>query len=275
MSTALAVYHGPFGRATLYRLNKPIVTHAHREGHLVFQVDGGQSIITIGNRAAPINPNQAAAVSPLQPHGFVPGNTDDGAICLVLYINPSWFMAENRGGLGPLRFGRSAIEISSGIAGLVQRISALLQEDQYSDQFDHDLYQLTQACFDQSWQCDGALPMQRRWQGVSDYRIRNSIRIMKERVGDELDIDSVARSAGLSRPHFYKLFRQNIGITPNIYLNTLRMENSIERLIQTSDSITAIGLDLGFSSQASFTRFFVSNVGIPPTDYRRATTLYH
>ena len=29
------------------------------------------------------------------------------------------------------------------------------------------------------------------------------------------------------------------------------------------------GLDLGFASQASFTRFFTSNVGIPPTDYRR------
>jgi AraC-like DNA-binding protein len=87
--------------------------------------------------------------------------------------------------------------------------------------------------------------------------------------GDRLD--TIARDVGLSRPHFYKLFRQHVGLTPNVYLNTLRMEAAISRLTTTSDAVTTIGLDLGFASQASFTRFFVSNVGIAPTDYRRTT----
>jgi len=60
-----------------------------------------------------------------------------------------------------------------------------------------------------------------------------------------------------------------MGITPNLYLNTLRAEHAIDDLMTTSKSVTDIGLDLGFASQASFTRFFTSNVGIPPTDYRR------
>jgi transcriptional regulator GlxA family with amidase domain len=37
----------------------------------------------------------------------------------------------------------------------------------------------------------------------------------------------------------------------------------------TDKSVTDIGLELGFSSQASFTRFFATNVGIPPSEYRR------
>jgi AraC-like DNA-binding protein len=98
---------------------------------------------------------------------------------------------------------------------------------------------------------------------------------MREHICDELALDWVAAESGLSRPHFYKLFRQNMGVTPNIYLNTLRMETSIDRLAKTDDPVTAIGLDLGFASQASFTRFFTANVGIPPTDYRRATSLLH
>jgi AraC-like DNA-binding protein len=40
---------------------------------------------------------------------------------------------------------------------------------------------------------------------------------------------SRARS-GLSRPHFYKLFREQVGLTPNLYLNALRMERAIDRL---------------------------------------------
>lgn len=34
--------------------------------------------------------------------------------------------------------------------------------------------------------------------------------------------------------------------------------------------MTEIGFDLGFSSQSAFTRFFSANVGMAPTDYRRA-----
>ncbi|MFT7596442.1 MAG: transcriptional regulator GlxA family with amidase domain [Paracoccaceae bacterium] len=67
----------------------------------------------------------------------------------------------------------------------------------------------------------------------------------------------------------YKLFKKQMGITPNLYLNTLRAEHAIEELMTTDKSVTDIGHDLGFSSQASFTRFFGSNVGISPSEYRR------
>ena len=40
MSTALAVRHGSFGRAALYKLNRAFLTHAHRESHLTFWVHG-------------------------------------------------------------------------------------------------------------------------------------------------------------------------------------------------------------------------------------------
>ena len=108
---------------------------------------------------------------------------------------------------------------------------------------------------------------------VRDFRVRNSIRLMQQRLHHEVALDKIARDAGLSRPHFYKLFRQQVGITPNIYLNTLRMEAAIARLTTSFDHVTDIGLDLGFSSQASFTRFFIANVGIAPSDYRRVVRI--
>ena len=48
---------------------------------------------------------------------------------------------------------------------------------------------------------------------------------------------------------------------------------SIDRLTQSEDPVTSIGLDLGFASQASFTRFFSNNIGIAPTDYRRVSVV--
>jgi transcriptional regulator GlxA family with amidase domain len=69
------------------------------------------------------------------------------------------------------------------------------------------------------------------------------------------------------------LFHQQVGITPNIYLNSLRMERAIERLTATTEAVSAIGLDLGFSSQASFSRFFIANGVVPPSSYRRSAQI--
>jgi hypothetical protein len=61
MSRAIAVFHGRFGRATIYRLNRPFNLHAHREGHLIFHLAGenasrcGRSCVS--SRAKPSSPS--------------------------------------------------------------------------------------------------------------------------------------------------------------------------------------------------------------------------
>ncbi len=51
MSTAISVYHGAFGRAALYHLDRPLTMHAHREGHLVFYVDASTAVLTVNGVA--------------------------------------------------------------------------------------------------------------------------------------------------------------------------------------------------------------------------------
>ncbi len=108
---------------------------------------------------------------------------------------------------------------------------------------------------------------------MHDFRLRKAVQLLEQRVCEPVDLDRIAREAGLSRPHFYKLFRQQVGVTPNIYLNSLRMERAIERLTATTEAVASIGLDLGFSSQASFSRFFIANGVVPPSAYRRSAQI--
>jgi AraC-like DNA-binding protein len=269
MSTALAVRHGRFGRAAIYRLNRAFLTHAHREGHLTFHLEGEAARITVAGVPYPLDPGSALAIDPWQPHSFDLGTLDnDDVVALVLYIAPTWFLGDNQTGQC-LRFGRPTVAVSPSVAPLVHRLGRLLLGEAESNDFEGHLRDLTSACFEQTWSRIAVPLPPPQSQTYRDYRIRNSIRLMQKRIGDELAIDLIARDVGLSRPHFYKLFRQHVGITPNIFLNTLRMEAAIDRLTQSSDPVTSIGLDLGFASQASFTRFFCTNVGVPPSDYRR------
>jgi AraC-like DNA-binding protein len=268
MSQAIAVCHGEFGRAALYRLTKTIITHAHREGHLIFYVDGAEAKVPNGDIVCELNAGNAIAVSPWEPHGF---EVPDGAenICLVLYIKPMWFLENSPSAEYALKFGRTELAVSDEIADFVNRLTALLLDNEEQASFDQLLFGLTKACFDQSW-CDIANNKRAKsYDRFSDFRVRRSLRLIQERMGEDFEMGKLARSVGLSRPHFFKLFKQYMGVTPNVYMNTLRSERAIEELLNTDKTVTDIAFDLGFSSQASFTRFFSSNVGIAPSEYRR------
>jgi AraC-like DNA-binding protein len=275
MSDALAVHHGSFGRAVIYRIDRPMVVHAHREGHLLFHLDGPPAVVPVEHRPRPVGPAQAVAVSPWQPHAFQPQAPGVATLLLILYIRPGWFLEASRRASSSLAFGRATIEVTQPMRRLGLRVAHGMLEDIVDDlALEAAVATLTQTAFDQSWQwTTGGMGFGARRLPAWDYRIRNSMRLMAERLGDGAGLDRIARDAGLSRPHFYKLFRQQVGVTPNLYLNTLRMERAIDRLTAGRDPVTEIGLDLGFSSQASFSRFFTANVGIAPSDYRRSVHL--
>lgn len=276
MSTAVSIYHGRFGRATLYRLNRPMTTHAHREGHLNFLVHGASSRVNVVGCAHPLSPETAVAVNPWEPHDFVPGDQEHGSLFLVLYIKPVWFLEFGRSAQSALRFGRNEVEMTSHIQRCVNRVTSLLLEEASSSIFDGYLYELTQECFDQTWQWTPQVcPFEQHGPRFSDFRVRKSAKLMSQRLGSEIELDDIAREAGLSRPHFYRLFKTQTGLTPNLFLNTLRMEKAIESLTETGNSVADISFDLGFSSQSSFSRFFAANVGMAPSDYRRVAHLLH
>jgi AraC-like DNA-binding protein len=269
MSTALAVHHGPFGRVALYSIDRGMALHAHREGHLIFHVQGPDAAIRIEDATYPLAPGHGVAISPCQAHNFISLDPTEPSVFLILYIRPSWFLEASRQVYGSLRFGRCQIEVTEPIERLVRQTSLALLHDADDDSVSGNLHELTQVSFDQSWQWTSGPSLTVSTAPMRDFRVRASVRLMQDRLGDHLALCEIARESGLSRPHFYKLFREQVGVPPNMYMNTLRMEAAIARLTGEHAAVTDIGLDLGFASQASFTRFFIANAGIAPSDYRR------
>ena len=264
MSRALAVFHGRFGRATVYQLNRPFSTHAHREGHLIFQVGGTPGHIRVGEETLCLDEETVVAINPWAPHNFLPTDVSDGALFFVLYVNAEWF-APHPG--RALAFGRTRISRTTAIARHVARAAALVCGSPSLTGLDAELRALIAACHEESWTQRAPWP---EAVGVTDFRVRKSIKLLSDGPGAEIELDAVARASGLSRPHFYKLFRAQTGVTPNLYLNTLLMEKALDALVSTEAPIAEIGDDLGFSSLPVFTRFFAGHVGMAPTDYRRA-----
>ena len=270
MSHAISVCHGAFGRAAIYDLDKTIITHAHREGHLLFYIGGSEATITVGDTPLPLDADRAVAVSPWEPHSFEVPSAAEACLCLTLYIKPIWYLQSQASTQIALNFGRGSLPVDAEMSDWVSRLTGLLLEDTGRANFDSLLHEITRACFERSWRGVEPSTQVRQLCGrFTDYRVRRSLRLMQESFAEEVEMRHLAREVGLSRPHFFKLFKKQMGVTPNVYLNTLRSEQAIDLLLQTPKTVTDIALDLGFASQASFTRFFGSNVGISPSESRR------
>ncbi len=148
MSIAHAVAHGAFGRACLYELDRPMVPHAHREGHLIFHVSGPVASVVIDGKTLPLTTRSATAISPWQPHYFAPIDRREPTLTLVLYIRPGWFVNASHTAFEILRFGRSTVEMSDHITRLVSETARLLADHGGCDgSFEDRLSALTQAAF--------------------------------------------------------------------------------------------------------------------------------
>jgi AraC-like DNA-binding protein len=85
---------------------------------------------------------------------------------------------------------------------------------------------------------------------------------------EPLDVDDLARAAGLSRAHFSREFRRAFGESPHAYLLTRRMERAAALLRTTDRSVADICFSVGLQSVGSFTTSFTRTYGVPPTAYR-------
>jgi AraC-like DNA-binding protein len=85
---------------------------------------------------------------------------------------------------------------------------------------------------------------------------------------EPLDVNDMARAAGLSRAHFSREFRRAFGDPPHAYLLTRRLERAAALLRNTDRSVTDVCLSVGLRSLASFTTSFTRAYGMSPSAYR-------
>jgi len=90
-----------------------------------------------------------------------------------------------------------------------------------------------------------------------------------DRYYDEpLDLDVLARVAGVSKSHFVRSFEAAYGETPIRYLTRRRVERAQDLLRGANLTVTEVCMLVGFASLGSFSSRFRQLVGESPLAYR-------
>ncbi|NUO51105.1 MAG: helix-turn-helix transcriptional regulator [Polyangiaceae bacterium] len=100
-----------------------------------------------------------------------------------------------------------------------------------------------------------------------DPRIQRVLRWVDERISEPLEIADLARAAGMSRYHFSRSFRAELGLSPYQWLLQKRVEHAAELLRRRRLSVTEAAFEVGFSDLSRFARAFRAEFGCPPSAF--------
>lgn len=98
------------------------------------------------------------------------------------------------------------------------------------------------------------------------------LRRVRDRIDREfeqpLNVEALARDAGMSAGHLSRQFRLAYGESPYSYLMTRRIERAMALLREGELSVTEVCFAVGCSSLGTFSTRFTELVGVPPSVYR-------
>jgi AraC-like DNA-binding protein len=81
---------------------------------------------------------------------------------------------------------------------------------------------------------------------------------------------SIFLICNLSPSRLAHLFKETTGISIKYWHNNLRLKLAREQLLGTSDSISKVASNAGYSSQSQFTKSFKKAVGCSPSEFRKS-----
>ncbi len=86
--------------------------------------------------------------------------------------------------------------------------------------------------------------------------------------GDEISVKTMAARTHLSDRTFLRRFKAAIGMTPNAYVQNLRIEKARGLLERTRLPIAEIGWNVGYQDASAFSRLFRTTTGLTAGEYR-------
>lgn len=249
--------------------------HAHRGVELTF-IESGEGTRFVGDSIGAIQPPELVLIGADLPHywsGLQQSagaaaqfeiNTQRGMLALPEIQSLESLLARaNQGLLFPTEM---AAELGARLRGMsvrdpLSRLTELLAILGELNQAVTSAHQLSQKPFSLTATSPNA------------DQISQAVGILIEHFQEELSVDDIAQAVDLSRTTLSRCFRRYTGRSVIDFLNSVRIDHACRLLVETSESISTIAYQCGFSNLSHFNRQFRRAIAQPPREYRSKSRL--
>jgi len=105
--------------------------------------------------------------------------------------------------------------------------------------------------------------------GLRDTAVGKALALIHARPSFNWTIEGLARQSGTSRTVMAERFVQLVGVPPMHYLAKWRMQVASEMLKRGNVNMATIAAQIGYESEAAFSRAFKKMMGVPPSAWRQ------
>jgi AraC-like DNA-binding protein len=109
--------------------------------------------------------------------------------------------------------------------------------------------------------------------GARDPVIGEALAMLHKNPAHPWTIANLARQVGVSRTRFAERFRHFLGEPPMAYLARWRLKLAADTLVSSNANVGEIAAEVGYASEAAFSRIFKREFGSPPAHFRRTRTM--
>jgi AraC family transcriptional regulator len=99
--------------------------------------------------------------------------------------------------------------------------------------------------------------------------LRHVRQLLEDEYARPLDLERLARVAGVSREQVARAFREHFGVSAGSHLRLVRLRHAVEALALSDVSIAAVAAGAGFVDQAHFTHTLRRALAVTPGEARR------
>lgn len=104
---------------------------------------------------------------------------------------------------------------------------------------------------------------------MEDNRIAKTVLYIRKHLNEAIELEKLAEISCLSKGHFIRLFKKELGTTPLQYINQKKIEKAQLLLITEELAVKEIAFQLAFDDYSYFNRLFKKTTGVTPQEYRR------
>lgn len=267
----IRIIHGSFGRATLHLIEGALVAHAHAEFHLIFKLGGSDARFRVDDSTVTVSDNRALLINPWSTHAKLDQGPEP-SLLLALLLDPGWLgtTLDIENAATGLQFKELAAAVDGEIATALAALSGCLAHGETNattscEMAVAQLVRATSARYARLRSMTEVLATSK----PLDYRIKRAAEFIRNHAWDNPNVETVANAVGMSRSRLFDQFKACMGISPQQYLDWVRVSHATRLLTERHTSIGEVSHQLGFSAQSHFTRFFVQHLGISPSEFRR------
>ena len=236
----------------------------HLFDDVIFDYLPGETVIVPANQTMVIDFPEASAVNPTQCIGLAVKATY--ITDTINYLN-SFYNDREEGHEWKLQFNQYHFYNDTEVSSLINKLIRICNSNDITKNIYADLslkellIRLVQSQHLQ--QVKTAIS-----QNTNKTRLQYVLHFIQQQLTDKILVDQLCKKAYLSRNHFFKWFKEQLGLTPLEYINQERIKLAKQLLEEQQKTISHVGTLCGFTDVNYFIRIFKKIEGVTPGVYQ-------